>query len=943
MPRPLLGASLAIALACLIPAVAAGARYATPVRADVTPSEWVATHPELTGAARADAAVRRASTHPAPGGGQVVRFQQYVDGIPVLGAQTVVQTDRRGDVRFAQGERLGGVTPALAPDIGPAAAAARARAVVAKHTGVSPWQLQTTPMTRTIVDPAIIGMPDVRGPYLAWQGEVTGPAVRRLALVDATRGTVRTIERMPGALDRIICDANNADAFAACTSAGAVRSEGDPATGIADVDLAYDFSGDWYAYFATLGRDSLDDAGMTLASTVRYCPAGEACPYQNAYWSGSQMTYGQGFASADDVVAHELTHGVTEKSANLFYAYQSGAINEAMSDIFGELVDLANGQGTDTPAVRWDMGEDLTTFGVIRDMEDPARFGDPDSTQSPLWYAGDGDYGGVHINSGVGNRAASLLADGGTHGGVTVAGIGTAATGRIFYRALVAGVTSGSNYTDLAAALGASCDALVGTHGITSGDCIQTRAAIRAVAMDVRPPEESRTAAACPAGITSTVVLADDMESPSAWNTSDAAVWSRATGYATSGVYALWGENSATASDTTATLTTPIAATRRTWLHLRHAYAFESGGDLHYDGGVIEYRTRTDGGAWSDWSDAGALIDGGDAYRGEITSESNALRGRQAFVGTSRGYGSTRISLAELAGSEVQVRLRIATDALVGDMGWLVDDLQVVTCPSADETPPVTSIVIAPDVNTTAPRPELRISEPATTECALDGGAFAPCTSPVDVGTLTEGTHTLRARSTDTAGNREIAPVAATFRVDVTPPDSVITRADAAAVEFTSEAGAQTTCRINGGAWEPCASPYVISGRLPAGVNLVMVRAQDAAGNIDPSPAEASITYAPPVAAPTPAPPSATPRVAPETRITALRTTRTQMTVRFSDPTRIARRFECRIDRGTWRACTSPRVYRTLRPGAHVVRVRGVSASGRRDATPAARAFRLRG
>ena len=113
-----------------------------------------------------------------------------------------------------------------------------------------------------------------------------------------------------------------------------------------------------------------------IISTVRLCPSPCECPFANAFWNGTQMVYGEGFAAADDVDAHELTHAVTEYSANLYYYMQSGALNESFSDIFGETVDLTNGGGTDTPAVRWLMGEDVP-FGAIRNMMNPTPFGDP--------------------------------------------------------------------------------------------------------------------------------------------------------------------------------------------------------------------------------------------------------------------------------------------------------------------------------------------------------------------------------------------------------------------------------------------------------------------------------------------------------------------------------------------------------------------------------------
>src|SRR6185369_6471708 len=98
----------------------------------------------------------------------------------------------------------------------------------------------------------------------------------------------------------------------------------------------------------------------------------------NAFWNGSQMVYGNGYASADDVVGHELTHAVTERTAGLFYYMQSGALNESFSDIFGETIDLGStvGGGNDTLAARWLLGEDLL-IGAIRNMSDPTVFGDP--------------------------------------------------------------------------------------------------------------------------------------------------------------------------------------------------------------------------------------------------------------------------------------------------------------------------------------------------------------------------------------------------------------------------------------------------------------------------------------------------------------------------------------------------------------------------------------
>ena len=232
-----------------------------------------------------------------------------------------------------------------------------------------------------------------------------------------------------------------------------VRSEGGPATGIVDADLAYSYFGDTYDfYFTRFGRDSFDGAGATLVGRVRYCEASGTCPYPNAYWNGSEMRFGANYASADDVVAHELTHAVTERESNLIYWGESGAINEAFSDIFGEFVDLTNTGGADGPSVRWLMGEDLPG-GAIRSMADPTLYGDPDRRYSLNWYTGAEDYRGVHLNSGVANKLAFLLTDGASFNGQTVTGQGISQVAALFYEAQVNLLVPASDYFDLYAAL----------------------------------------------------------------------------------------------------------------------------------------------------------------------------------------------------------------------------------------------------------------------------------------------------------------------------------------------------------------------------------------------------------------------------------------------------------------------------------------------------------
>ena len=180
-----------------------------------------------------------------------------------------------------------------------------------------------------------------------------------------------------------------------------VRSEGGPATGDADADHAYQYLGDTHDYyFSRFGRDSYNAAGAAMKATVHY-----GTNYQNAFWNGVQMVFGDGFP-IDDVTAHEMTHAVTENEANLIYQNQSGALNESFSDIFGEIIDMTNGAGNDTPPVAWLMGEDLPGIGAIRSLADPTLYGDPDRVSN--YDCTTADNGGVHTNSGIPNKAAYL-------------------------------------------------------------------------------------------------------------------------------------------------------------------------------------------------------------------------------------------------------------------------------------------------------------------------------------------------------------------------------------------------------------------------------------------------------------------------------------------------------------------------------------------------------
>ncbi|WP_240794272.1 M4 family metallopeptidase [Bacillus sp. BHET2] len=248
----------------------------------------------------------------------------------------------------------------------------------------------------------------------------------------------------------------------------------------AAVDAHY-YAGKTYDYYKnTHNRNSYDGSGGALKSTVHY-----GKNYNNAFWNGQQMVYGDGdgstFTSLSgglDVVAHELTHAVTDTTADLIYQNESGAINESMSDIFGTLVEFDANNNPD-----WEIGEDIYTPNKsgdsLRSMSNPAKYGDPDHYS--VRYTGTQDNGGVHINSGIGNKAAYLLSQGGTHYGVNVSGIGNAKTGKIYYRALTQYLTPSSNYSQLrSAAVQAASD----LYGAGSSEVASVNAAYNAVGVN---------------------------------------------------------------------------------------------------------------------------------------------------------------------------------------------------------------------------------------------------------------------------------------------------------------------------------------------------------------------------------------------------------------------------------------------------------------------------
>ncbi len=209
-----------------------------------------------------------------------------------------------------------------------------------------------------------------------------------------------------------------------------------------------------YDYWKNVhNRNSYDGNGAKIKSYVHYDRN-----YDNAYWNGSVMTYGDGSGTyfdaltSLDVAGHEIGHAVCEHTANLTYSYESGALNEGFSDIWGACVEYYAAPNKQT----WLIGEDIerrSGHQALRSMSDPKSEGQPDTYQGTNWYTGSGDNGGVHTNSGVLNHWFYLLSVGGSgtndnNDNYNVTGIGITKAAKIAFRAESVYLTSSSNYAD---------------------------------------------------------------------------------------------------------------------------------------------------------------------------------------------------------------------------------------------------------------------------------------------------------------------------------------------------------------------------------------------------------------------------------------------------------------------------------------------------------------
>ena len=383
-----------------------------------------------------------------------VRLDQTLHGLRVVGAEMIVHADAAtGQVEAVNGYFAPNRGAALP---GEATASAPSRYGMLKGRG------------EPVGHPELLYYFDaVSGiTHLSWkvrvQGDAGGQPYDDILYVDARSSKVVGVDALlHTAKSRRTYDAENVS-YTSSFMPGTLLCTDGQNCGDSAAQSAHDGAGDVYDYYASkFGRDSLNDNGMTLISSVHVLTN-----WNNAAWYNNQMIYGDGdgstfsnLAGGYDVIAHELTHGVTEFESNLAYQKESGALNEGLSDIFGAAAE-ADRDGSINSGT-WLIGEDVYTPGTngdaLRYMDNPTADGYSADYYPERLYSGNcqpsssNDYCGVHGNSGIANLAFQLLVEGGTHprGKTTevVPGVGMSTAEQVFYRAQTTYLSSNSSFS----------------------------------------------------------------------------------------------------------------------------------------------------------------------------------------------------------------------------------------------------------------------------------------------------------------------------------------------------------------------------------------------------------------------------------------------------------------------------------------------------------------
>ncbi len=432
-----------------------------------------------------------------PDGSSHVRMERTYRGLPVLGGDLVLHRGPAAGWRGVSQTLAAPLELTTAPQVSAAAATSRATAASKATRAIS--GLRATGAPQLVVD-ATQGSPRLAWQVLSGGTRADGTPSRLATFVDARTGTVLRREeeivnvdgtgqslyggtvplkltqsgstyqlKDPTRGNTYTTDMNNGTDSFACQlfgsgcKTGTIFSSPDTSFGngttssreSAGVDAQYGTNMTWDYYKLTFGRNGIFNNGSGSYNRVHY-----GSGYVNAFWDGTKMTYGDGDGvnygplTSLDVAGHEMTHGVTENSANLTYSGESGGLNEATSDIFGTMVEFFAANANDPGDYLIGEEFDLKQHVGFRRMDKPSS----DGSSYDCWSATAGQ-ADVHYSSGIGNHFFYLLAEGSgaktingvshnspTCNGSTVAGIGRSAAASIWYRALTVYMTSSTNY-----------------------------------------------------------------------------------------------------------------------------------------------------------------------------------------------------------------------------------------------------------------------------------------------------------------------------------------------------------------------------------------------------------------------------------------------------------------------------------------------------------------
>ncbi|OGI25956.1 MAG: hypothetical protein A3J76_00445 [Candidatus Moranbacteria bacterium RBG_13_45_13] len=426
-----------------------------------------------------------------------VAYVQKYKNIPVFGAQAVVHLKEDNSVSSASAKFVPNISSETRPKI------SQNRAVKEAKKYWEDWGHESKPENSKprllIFNRGLVEDKKSDANYLSWLVELWSreEGGHEYFFINARDGSF--VYHLSGTRDmnRNIYDGNSG-------SYALSRSEGQGATGVADIDNAYDYLSGAHGYFQnSFGRNGANNQGglgdgyaSAYADTDAYVRIDNypdkvySCP--NAWYDYYSIKFCSGEMTSD-ILGHEYTHGVTYNSV-LYYSWpwgfdyegESGAIDEAYSDIFGEAIESSLEGSCD-----WQMGEDSAS-GIFRRMDNPGLVDigagpHPGKMSDAGFYCGDWDYGGVHQNSTVFSHGAYLAAAGGTYNGYTISGVGIEATSQIFYRALVYYLGISSAFEDAYNALDASCNDLYGSGSVT---CNEFQKALLAVELNQASPCE---------------------------------------------------------------------------------------------------------------------------------------------------------------------------------------------------------------------------------------------------------------------------------------------------------------------------------------------------------------------------------------------------------------------------------------------------------------------